>query len=307
MDDKELTEQQMWNELPQTSGEEKAGLLIQLSKFAQYRGAYVESLELASAGVTEYESIGAVRYEQIADAYFCLANAHCKLNNVRGAIDIADKAITVAKEENYPFLDDILRSKAIWSGEIGDWEVALEAHLEAVRFNELNGSHKWMARSLFNVGLCFFEMDKFDHAIAPLRKAREVFVKEKNVADVGRVDCLLADCYIELKSGEEALSAAIKSLDVAEVIQERIAAMRSHFVVAKSHILLEDFGKAEIALDEANNLAISCKADDMDWDFIILVHEERANLLRLQNKFSEADSVTARIQTIKDIFESEAA
>jgi len=305
--DKELTEMQMWSALPNTSGEEKAALLIQLSRQAHYRGAYAESLELANAGVSEYESIGVVPYEQLADAYLSLATAHRSMNNYQDAIAVADKAINVAKEDNYPFLDDILRSKAIWSGEIGDWEVALETHLEAVRFNELNGSEKWMAKSLFNVGLCLFEMKRFDEAIVPLRKAREVFVVEKKVADVGRVDCLLADCYIELKSGHEAFGAAIKSLDVAEIIQERISAMRSHFVLAKSYVLLEDFDLAEKSLAEANDLAISCRSDDMDWGFIILIHEERANLLRLQNKFSEAESVASRIQTIKDIYEPKVA
>jgi len=303
----DVSEMQMWRALPNTSGEEKALLLIQLSQQARYRSAYAESLELAHAGVAEYESLGVVPYEQLADAYLSLATAHRNMNNFRDAIAVADKAIVVAKEDNYPFLDDILRSKAIWSGEIGDWEVSLETHLEAVRFNEINGSEKWMAKSLFNVGLCLFEMDRFDKAIEPLRKAREVFVREKKVADVGRVDCVLADCYVELKSGENALQAAIKSLDVAEVIHDRVPAMRAHLVLAKSYVLLEDFEKAEVSLDEANNLSTSCKTDDMDWDFIIMVHEERANLLRLQNKFSEADSVISRIQTIKDIYEPEIA
>ncbi len=307
MADKELTEMQMWSALPNTSGEEKAALLIQLSRQAHYRGAYAESLELANAGVSEYESIGVVPYEQLADAYLSLATAHRKMKNYQEAIAVADKAITVAKEDNYPFLDDILRSKAIWSGEIGDWEISLETHLEAVRFNELNGSEKWMAQSLFNVGLCLFEMKRFDQAIEPLRKARAVFANEKKVADVGRVDCLLADCYVELKSGLEAFTAAVKSLDVSEVIQERVPTMRSHFVLAKSYVLLEDFDMAAKSLNEANDLAVSCKTDDMDWEFIIQIHEERANLLRLQNKFGEADSVIARITTIKDIYESEAA
>lgn len=307
MADKELTETQMWSALPNTSGEEKAALLIQLSRQAHYRGAYAESLELANAGVTEYESIGVVPYEQLADAYLSLATAHRSMNNFRDAIAVADKAITVAKEDNYPFLDDILRSKAISSGEVGDWEVSLETHLEAVRFNELNGSEKWMAKSLFNVALCLFEMDRFAEAIEPLRKARAVFVAEKNVADVGRADCLLADCYVELKSGEEALSAATKSLDVAEVIHERVPAMRSHLVLARAQMLLEDFESAEKSIDQANELAISCRSDDMDWDFIIMVYEERANLLRSQNKFSEAEKVLSRIQTIKDIYEQEVA
>jgi tetratricopeptide (TPR) repeat protein len=293
----------MWEALPGVFGEEKAALLMNLSDQARYRSAYVESLELAQAGIRQYEELGAPPSDQLASAYLSLANAHQHLKNNDEAMGAADKAIVIAKADNYPFLDDLLRSKAIWSSETGNWQVALETYSEAARFNELNGADVWMARSLFNVGLCHNEMEQYPESVAALRKARKVFTRHKKVADVGRVDSMLADSLVALKSGDEALAAARRALDVAEIIQERIPTMWAQYVSAKAYILLEDFEAATQALSDANHSAISCKSDEMDWTFIIGIQEALANLLRLQNKFAEADEVTARIQTIKEICE----
>ena len=65
-------------------------------------------------------------------------------------------------------------------------------------------------------------MKRFDEAVVPLGKAREVLVAEKKVADVGRVDCLLADCYVELKSGHEAFGAGLGSICLPEPASGRL-------------------------------------------------------------------------------------
>jgi tetratricopeptide (TPR) repeat protein len=302
MSQEELSEKEMWNALPELAGAEKAKLLIDLSRVAHRRGSYFESLELAQASLKEYESISCVPNEQLAEAYLNLANAYRAVKNDPEAMATVQRAVAIAKEDNYPFLDDLLRSQAIWYGEIGDWEAALNTHLEAALFNELNGCDEWMAKSLYNVGLCYGELKMFEEAISALRRALTIFVAEKKVSESGLVYCALG-CYLaDVGSADEALMMAGKALNIAEIMQERVSTMWAQYVRGKALVVAREFEAAEKALSDAYHHAISCKAAEMDWNFIIKVHDERANLLRSQDRVVEADEVSARIQTIKEIY-----
>jgi hypothetical protein len=149
IDRPEMTEREMWDSLPHTDGEEKAALLLELCSQATYRNAGDEALALAESAKEIYDSLGGVAPNaDIAKAYTGIGYSLKKLNRTKEAAQVLESAVTIYREDHYPFVDDLLRTQAIWYSEIGDWESTLRCHLEAVTINEVDGNDAWLARSL---------------------------------------------------------------------------------------------------------------------------------------------------------------
>ena len=59
IDNKETEDQELWKQLPNTEGEERAELLIQLAQQAIYRSSGDEALALAEQAHQIYQAMGA--------------------------------------------------------------------------------------------------------------------------------------------------------------------------------------------------------------------------------------------------------
>jgi tetratricopeptide (TPR) repeat protein len=130
--------------LPQRDGEERADVLLALSKKAGYRGANEEALALAETAQDIYTSLGSTAADaDIANAYTGISYSLRQLNKTEEAIRVLDKAVDIYREDHFPYIDDLLRTKGIWHSELGDWESTLQCHLEAVRVNEIDGNQEW--------------------------------------------------------------------------------------------------------------------------------------------------------------------
>jgi tetratricopeptide (TPR) repeat protein len=302
MDQGELSEKEMWIALPNAEGVEKAKLLVSLSRLVHRRGSYYESLELAQASLKEYELVDCGQKDLLADAYLNLANAYRSVKNDPKAMEVMQKAVEIAKADNYPYLDDLLSSQANWYSQNGDWNAALNTNLEALRFNELNGCEEWTARSLFNVGLCYAELKMFEESVDAFRKSLEIFKHEKMIPDAGHAYCALAIYLVEFGNLEEALLLAGKALSIAEVTQSHSPLMWAHFARGKALAALGNYNEANTALSSAYRQVIDCKVEELDWVLIIKIHDEKEKMLRIQNQIVEAEEIKERIQVIKDIY-----
>jgi tetratricopeptide (TPR) repeat protein len=282
------------------STDELKKLFIALCKQATYRNAGDEALALAESAKEIYDSLGGIAANaDLAEAYTGIGYSLKQLNRTAEAARTLEKAVEIHRQDHFPFVDDLLRTQAIWYSELGDWESTLRCHLEAVTVNEVDGNQEWLAKSLFNVGVAYGHLNNFPEAILKYKQARDIFKELKMVVAVGMCDENISEAYVELNNGELALEAAKRALDVARTADNQTRIMCSSYNLGKAQVLLNDFEQAESSLASAHFLAQS--NENIDFKFLVGVEEEEANLMRLTNRVTAADEIERRLTTIREI------
>lgn len=297
--EEEMNEKQMWELLPHKVGEEKAELLLALSKQASYRGAGEESLALAESAQEIYQSLGALASNSdIANAYTGISYSLKKLNKTEEALKVMNKVVEIYKSDHLPFIDDLLRTQATWYSELGEWEKTLECHKQAVTVNEIDSNQEWLAKSQYNVGVAYAHLSNFDEAIRHYQISRNIFKNLKMVPEVARCDEAIAEAFVELGNGELALAAGIRALDIARILGWQRRVIWTQFHIGKAQVLLGNSDAAEAAFEEA--IYLVPQQEEFDWNFIVALFTEKAKLLRLSDRNTEAEKLEARIATIRE-------
>ena len=297
--EEEMNEKQMWELLPHKVGEEKAELLLALSKQASYRGAGEESLALAESAQEIYQSLGALASNSdIANAYTGISYSLKQLNKTEEALKVMNKVVEIYKSDHLPFVDDLLRTQATWYSELGEWEKTLECHKQAVTVNEIDSNQEWLAKSQFNVGVAYAHLSNFDEAIRHYQISRNIFKSLKMVPEVARCDEAIAEAFVELGNGELALAAGIRALDIARILGWQRRVIWTQFHIGKAQVLLGNSDAAEAAFEEA--IYLVPQQEEFDWNFIVALFTEKAKLLRLLDRNTDAEKLEARIATIRE-------
>ena len=297
--EEEMNEKQMWELLPHKVGEEKAELLLALSKQASYRGAGEESLALAESAQEIYQSLGALASNSdIANAYTGISYSLKQLNKTEEALKVMNKVVEIYKSDHLPFVDDLLRTQATWYSELGEWEKTLECHKQAVTVNEIDSNQEWLAKSQFNVGVAYAHFSIFDEAIRHYQISRNIFKSLKMVPEVARCDEAIAEAFVELGNGELALAAGIRALDIARILGWQRRVIWTQFHIGKAQVLLGNSDAAEAAFEEA--IYLVPQQEEFDWNFIVALFTEKAKLLRLSDRNTDAEKLEARIATIRE-------
>ena len=297
--EEEMNEKQMWELLPHKVGEEKAELLLALSKQASYRGAGEESLALAESAQEIYQSLGALASNSdIANAYTGISYSLKQLNKTEEALKVMNKVVEIYKSDHLPFVDDLLWTQATWYSELGEWEKTLECHKQAVTVNEIDSNQEWLAKSQFNLGVAYAHLSNFDEAIRPYQISRNIFKSLKMVPEVARCDEAIAEAYVELGNGELALAAGIRALDIARILGWQRRVIWTQFHIGKAQVLLGNSDAAEAAFEEA--IYLVPQQEEFDWNFIVALFTEKAKLLRLSDRNTDAGKLEARIATIRE-------
>ena len=297
--EEEMNEKQMWELLPHKVGEEKAELLLALSKQASYRGAGEESLALAESAQEIYQSLGALASNSdIANAYTGISYSLKQLNKTEEALKVMNKVVEIYKSDHLPFVDDLLRTQATWYSELGEWEKTLECHKQAVTVNEIDSNQEWLAKSQFNVGVAYAHLSNFDEAIRHYQISPNNFKNLKMVPEVARCDEAIAEAFVELGNGELALAAGIRALDIARILGWQRRVIWTQFHIGKAQVLLGNSDAAEAAFEEA--IYLVPQQEEFDWNFIVALFTEKAKLLRLSDRNTDAGKLEARIATIRE-------
>jgi tetratricopeptide (TPR) repeat protein len=290
----------LWAVLPTTDGQERAEVLLALAKQVGYRGSNEEALALCEAAHEIYRSLGATAADaDIANAYTGIGYSLKQLNKTEEAVKVLAKAVDIYREDQFPYIDDLLRTQAIWYSEIDQWDKTLECHLEATRVNEIDGNQEWLAKSQFNVGVAYGHLGNFPEAIQHYRSAREIFKKLKMVPEVGNCDEAVAEAYVELGNWELAMESGYRALNIAKTTGSAERQMWTLYHLGKALVLKEEFDVAENNLEQA--LEFAKNSEEINWKFVVSVESEIANLMRLLGRFEQANETDARIATIREI------
>ena len=209
-----------------------------------------------------------------------------------------NKVVEIYKSDHLPFVDDLLRTQATWYSELGEWEKTLECHKQAVTVNEIDSNQEWLAKSQFNVGVAYAHLSNFDEAIRHYQISRNIFKSLKMVPEVARCDEAIAEAFVELGNGELALAAGIRALDIARILGWQRRVIWTQFHIGKAQVLLGNSDAAEAAFEEA--IYLVPQQEEFDWNFIVALFTEKAKLLRLSDRNTDAEKLEARIATIRE-------
>ena len=299
IEEKDPSEKELWQQLPQTDGEERAEVLLQLAQQATYRGAGDEALALAETASEIYESLGArAANADIANAYTGISYSLKELRRTEDAVNVLGKAVDIYRKDHYPFVDDLLRTQAIWYGELGDWQNNLNCQLEAVRVNEIDGNHEWLSKSLYNVAVAYGQLKNYPEAITTYRRARELFKEQKAVVEVARCDEALAEVLIESKEGADALLHIGRALDVAQTLNNDVRITWCLYIKGEALSLLEQWDEAEEVLASARFTADRLETD---WNLLLGIETAQAALYRATGRVELAADIEGRLATVREI------
>jgi len=300
IDNRETEDQQLWKQLPQTEGEERAELLIELAQQAIYRSSGSEALALAEEAHEIYKAMGAKASNiAMANAITGIGYSLRELNRVDEATKALEGAIDLLRDSGHPFMVDTLRTKASWHGELKNWNTAIEAYSEAARINEVDGSNEFLARDLFSIAHCHHQLGNWQEVITFALRARDIFKLEKMVFEISWCDLNIADSHAELGDGEAAILWGRRANDIGTLRKDNEMMCKSSYVMARGHIVLGQFEDAERLLNEAQGIV----AGSNDWTQVEKVEKALISVYRSTGRDTEADEAERRLGTLQEIVE----
>jgi tetratricopeptide (TPR) repeat protein len=300
IDNRETEDQELWRQIPQSEGEERAELLIQLAQQAIYRSAGSEALALAEQAHEIYKAMGAKASNvAMANAITGIGYSLKQLNRVDEATKALDSAIDLLRDNGHPFVVDTMRTKASWFSEMKRWDDAIATYQEIVRINEIDGHDEFVGRDLFSIAHCLYESGRWEQAIKTALRAREIFKEEKMVYEISWCDLNIAGAYAELGDGRKAIEWGQRANDVGVLRKDNEVICKSNYIMARGHIVLEQYGDAENLLMSAQDIV----AKSGDYAQVEKIEKALVLVYRATERDSKADEVERRLKTLQEIME----
>jgi tetratricopeptide (TPR) repeat protein len=295
-----LSEEELWELLPESQGEERAFVLFALCKQSYDREAGSEALAFAEAALDIYANYGLDLEDSVyVNALMAKAQSLKLLNRVEEALEEIEKVINYHRQNGSRYLDDFLRTQSNWLGSIGNWEAAMQCQAEAVRINEIDGNHEWLAISRYRSAFCLMKLGDYNNAQAELQLARGGFKELGKISDIGECDVALANCYFELRAYEAGIAAATRSETLARVSQKYHDQARAMLILIKLHIAMGNMEKAQPLVVDVGYLANI--GHEKDWELLAQVQEISSLYHRSGNFLDRAQEDEDRAATIRDI------
>jgi tetratricopeptide (TPR) repeat protein len=222
-----------------------------------------------------------------------------ELNRVEEATKALDDAIDLLRDSGHPFVVDSMRTKASWFTEMKRWDDAIATYLEIIKINEIDGNQEFVARDLFAVAHCYHELGEWQKAIDNALRAREIFKIEKMIFEISWCDLNIGDSHAELGDGQEAINWGQRANDVGTLRKDNEVICKSNYIMARGHIVLEQYEKAENLLLAAQALV----APSNDWAQVVKIEKALIEVYRATDRISEADEAERRLNTVLELVE----
>ena len=300
--DEILTEEMLWDRIPEVTGEERADTYYELSARIFARGQYDEALALAETARDIYSELGAaVASEGLAQAYSAIGYNLNQLKRVDEAASAMEKAVEILRENKSPVALELACTLGEWWYSSKNYEKVIETMYECAQEHLVDGNTIGAANDMHLIGCAQRELKNYSEAIICFQEARASFKSEKEVLHVARCDQKIASCYNELGEGELALEAARKAIDVFDTAHDHRRETFALFEFGKAEVLL---GKLEDGLSTLDTvLQITADEDYKDFEFILDIETRMAAVMRQLGRMDEADEVERRLEVVREILE----
>lgn len=297
--DEIVTEEMLWDRIPQVHGEERANTYYELSARIFARGQYDEALALAETARDIFSELGdSAPKEGLAQAYSAIGYNLNQLKRMDEAATAMSKAVAILRENKSPIALELACTLGEWWYSSKNYEKVIETMYECSQEHLVDGNNIGAANDMHLIGCAQRELKNYNEAIICFNEARKMFKLEKEVIHVARCDQKIASCYIELGDGERALEAARKAIDVFETAHDHRRETFALFEFGKAEILL---GKLEDGLASLDNV-LQIVADDepKDFEFILDIESRMSSVMRQLGRIEEADEIDRRLATVRE-------
>ena len=300
-----ITEEMLWDRIPEVDGEERASTYYELSARIYARGQYDEALALAETARDIYSTLGdSAPSEGLAQAYSAIGYNLNQLKRMDEAATAMSKAVEILRENKSPIALELACTLGEWWYTSKQYDKVVGTMNECAQEHLVDGNEIGAANDLHLIGCAERELKNFQKAMDSFKEARVLFKRNKEVIHVARCDQKIASCLIELGEGELALETARKAMDVFETGHDHRRETFAQFEYGKAQILLEKFDDALATLEQV--LSIVSEDEPKDFEFIVDVETRIAKIIRMQGRIDEADEIERRLKAVQEALEDEA-
>lgn len=294
-----VTEEMLWDRIPQVQGEERANTYYELSARIFARGQYDEALALAETARDIYSELGAsAPTEGLAQAYSAIGYNLNQLKRMDEAATAMSKAVELLRENKSPIALELACTLGEWWYSSKNFEKVVETMQECAQEHLVDGNELGAANDLHLIGCAYRELKEYESAIEAFQEARGYFKAAREVMHVARCDQKIASCLVELGEGELALTTARKAMDVFETAHDHERFTFAQFEFAKAQILLGKIDEGLVSLEQV--LAVLTEEEPRDLEFIVDVEARISAVYRLQNRTTEADEIDRRLASVRE-------
>ena len=299
-----VTEEMLWERIPETQGLDRANTYYELSARIYARGQYDEALALAETARDIYAELGpVVPSDGLAQAYSAIGYNLNQLKRMNEAANAMSKAVELLRESKSPLAIDLACTLGEWWFSSKEYEKTIECMSDCVQEHLVDGNDSGAANDLHLIGCAQRELKNYGEALESFREARELFKKIKEVINVARCDQKIAHCLTEIGDGEGALLAAQKSLDVFITAHDHYRETYSLLELGKAQIVA---GLGEDGLNTLDRvLEIATDNDTKDFEFILEIEGRMADVLISLGREDEAEEIRRRIKAVEEVIKED--
>ena len=299
-----ITEEMLWDRIPEVDGEERASTYYELSARIYARGQYDEALALAETARDIYSTLGdSAPSEGLAQAYSAIGYNLNQLKRMDEAATAMSKAVEILRENKSPIALELACTLGEWWYTSKQYDKVVETMNECAQEHLVDGNEIGAANDLHLIGCAERELKNYERSIDAFKEARALFKRNKEVIHVARCDQKIASCLIELGEGELALETARKAVDVFETGHDHRRETFAQFEYGKAQILLEKFDDALATLEQV--LSVVSEDEPKDFEFIVDVETRIAKIIRMQGRSEEADEIERRLKSVQETLDEE--
>ena len=299
-----ITEEMLWDRIPEVDGEERASTYYELSARIYARGQYDEALALAETARDIYSTLGdSAPSEGLAQAYSAIGYNLNQLKRMDEAASAMSKAVEILRENKSPIALELACTLGEWWYTSKQYDKVVQTMNECAQEHLVDGNEIGAANDLHLIGCAERELKNYEKSIDAFKEARALFKQNKEVIHVARCDQKIASCLIELGEGELALETARKAVDVFETGHDHRRENFAQFEYGKAQILLEKFDDALATLEQV--LSVVSEDEPKDFEFIVDVETRIAKIIRMQGRTDEADEIERRLKSVQETLDEE--
>ena len=300
--DEIITEEMLWERIPEVSGIDRANTYYELSARIYARGQYDEALALAETARDIYaDSDASTATDGLAQAYSAIGYNLNQLKRMTEAADAMEKAVELLRESKSPIAIDLACTLGDWWYGSKNYDKAIECMHECVQEHLVEGDDSGAANDLHLIGCSYRELKDFASALDAFTEARALFKKLKEVINVARCDLKLAFCLNAMDDGEAAIHAAQRAIDVFATAHDHGREMYAQMELGKAKISSGQLEEGYVTLDKLLASVTADQTEARDFEFIVEIEEKMAQTLRLLGRESEAVEIERRLASVKDV------
>ena len=297
-----VTEEMLWDRIPEVHGEERANTYYELSARIFARGQYDEALALAETARDIFSELGAsAPSEGLAQAYSAIGYNLNQLKRMDEAATAMSKAVAILRENKSPIALELACTLGEWWYASKNYEKVIETMYECSQEHLVDGNTIGAANDMHLIGCAQRELKNFAEAIICFQEARKMFKLEKEVIHVARCDQKIASCYVELGDGEKAMEAARKAIDVFETGHDHRRETFALYEYGKAEVLLGKLDEGLSTLDGV--LQIISEEEPKDFELIVDIETRMTSVLRALGRMAEADEIDRRLVAVREAME----